>query len=555
MVDDDAIFLEVACEFLQTGWNLDIDTAVSASEGLKRLGEAHFDAIISDYEMPAMNGIDFLKKVRSRDERIPFILFTGKGREEVVIEAINNGADSYVQKGGDPSAQFAELAHKVVAALSGRRAMDSLDRRNEALKTFFDISLDLLCIANMKGYFIELNPQWASVLGYSLKELTSMPFMDLVHKDDVASTKDALAELSAQHPVVSFVNRYRCKDGTYRWLEWRSRPQGELIYATARDITEIMGEEVRLRHLNEVLRSIRAVNQLLVKEKNRERLLGKFCDSLVNNRGFTSAWMVTLNEEGKFESLHASGKTIPFGQLQSGLKKGEWPPCLQRTMRRNSLTVSETNHGDCANCHYANEKEGGVVMSKPVRMGSRLFGILTVSLPESIEFTSEEVSIFEEVVNDLAYGLDKMAGDHARDMTAKMLQESEQLFATAFLKVPVPMAVTRESDGLFLEVNESYVRLMGYRRSELMGKTAIEIGAWANADDRRLVVDELERTGSVHQRKVRVRTADASIVEVILMMESTRYHGVDCILSILELPSHAGDAPRPSGAQASGTNL
>jgi PAS domain S-box-containing protein len=176
-------------------------------------------------------------------------------------------------------------------------------------------------------------------------------------------------------------------------------------------------------------------------------------------------------------------------------------------------------------------------MSKPVRMGPRMFGILTVSLPEKIEFTSEEVSIFEEVVNDLAFGLDKMDVDSAREVTAQKLQESEQLFATAFQKVPSPMAVTRTCDGLYLEVNEAFLNLMGYRRSEMVGKTAIELNAWANVDDRRLVIDELERTGRVHRRRIRVRTASGDVVEVILMMESTRYHGVDCILSILEMPT------------------
>ena len=65
-----------------------------------------YDAVILDYQMPETNGIDFLKLIRSRDDPIPFILFTGRGREEVVIEALNSGADFYLQKGGDPSSSL-----------------------------------------------------------------------------------------------------------------------------------------------------------------------------------------------------------------------------------------------------------------------------------------------------------------------------------------------------------------------------------------------------------------------------------------------------------------
>jgi len=80
-----------------------------------------YDAIVSDYQMPEMDGIEFLKTVRGSGSDMPFIIFTGKGREDVVIEAINNGADFYLQKGGNPKAQFAELSHKIKHAVRERR--------------------------------------------------------------------------------------------------------------------------------------------------------------------------------------------------------------------------------------------------------------------------------------------------------------------------------------------------------------------------------------------------------------------------------------------------
>ena len=106
---------------------------------LTLLNSKNYDAIISDYQMPEMDGIEFLKRVRTSGNTIPFILFTGKGREEVVIQAINEGADFYLQKGGEPKSQFAELAHKIRQAVHQRRAEASihdLERREADILNF-----------------------------------------------------------------------------------------------------------------------------------------------------------------------------------------------------------------------------------------------------------------------------------------------------------------------------------------------------------------------------------------------------------------------------------
>ncbi len=125
-VDDEPELLEIGKLFLEKKCAIRVATALSAIDALKALDQDHFDAIISDYQMPGLNGIEFLKKTRKKYGDIPFILFTGKGREEVVIEAINFGADFYIQKGGAPDSQFAELAHKVRQAVKRRRAESGL---------------------------------------------------------------------------------------------------------------------------------------------------------------------------------------------------------------------------------------------------------------------------------------------------------------------------------------------------------------------------------------------------------------------------------------------
>jgi len=112
-VDDEPGLLEIGKIFLEDEGTFSVDTLISARTALTCLNTERYDAIIADYQMPGMDGIEFLRQLRASGNTTPFILFTGRGREEIVIQALNEGADFYLQKGGEPGPQFAELAHKI----------------------------------------------------------------------------------------------------------------------------------------------------------------------------------------------------------------------------------------------------------------------------------------------------------------------------------------------------------------------------------------------------------------------------------------------------------
>lgn len=245
-VDDESALLEVARVFLEKDGQMTVDTRTSAASALPLIESAAYDAVISDYQMPGMDGIQFLRKVREAKNSIPFILFTGRGREEIVIQALNEGADFYLQKGGDPVSQFAELSNKIRYAVNSKRAEAILREKTVELDRFFNSSLDLLCIADTEGNFRRMNPEWEHALGYPVSELEGKKFLEFVHPDDLTLTVTAVSSLKGQAAVLNFENRYRHKDGSYRWLEWRSYPYGDLIYAAARDITDRKNAEEAL---------------------------------------------------------------------------------------------------------------------------------------------------------------------------------------------------------------------------------------------------------------------------------------------------------------------
>jgi CheY-like chemotaxis protein len=120
LVDDDPLFLELSKTFLEVFHDITSDTVGSAREALQRLENDSYDVVISDYDMPVMDGITFLKTIRNKRINIPFILFTGVGRDELMHQAIENGANSFIEKIGDPRVQYSELSKRICQVVSSR---------------------------------------------------------------------------------------------------------------------------------------------------------------------------------------------------------------------------------------------------------------------------------------------------------------------------------------------------------------------------------------------------------------------------------------------------
>lgn len=165
LVDDMTDLLEIARLFLEKDGDLLVDTALSAEEALIMLKERKYDAVVSDYDMRGMDGIAFLTEFMKRAIDKPFIIFTGKSREEVVIKALNTGADFYLQKSGDPISQYAELRNMIHQAVRRKRMEDALIRSEINHRTIVEAIEDSIYLVDKNCRYLFMNTYHQRRLG------------------------------------------------------------------------------------------------------------------------------------------------------------------------------------------------------------------------------------------------------------------------------------------------------------------------------------------------------------------------------------------------------
>ena len=141
-VDDDPAFLKVAKQCLDTQGEFEVDTASSVNEAFEKLKKKEYDVVVSDYQMPNKDGLEFLSELREKGNTAAFIVFTGKSREEVAVKALNLGADRYFGKSGQPETVYGELAHGIKTTVNFRKAEQASKESGEKYRSLFENMLN-----------------------------------------------------------------------------------------------------------------------------------------------------------------------------------------------------------------------------------------------------------------------------------------------------------------------------------------------------------------------------------------------------------------------------
>jgi PAS domain S-box-containing protein len=315
-----------------------------------------------------------------------------------------------------------------------RTAQEALEQKQAEIDRFFSMDAGLLSVSDTSGYFRMLSAGWERILGYTAEEMTSRPYLDFVHPDDRETTAGATAELAAQREVYDFVNRYVAKDGSIRWLAWRTVPAGELCYGTARDITDRKLAEEEMRRLNRALMALSQSNQALVRISDEGLLLRTMCDIAVNVGGYRLAWVGMMEDEASlcvrpvawagpgegfldtFDFRWTDEERNVPGAVALRTGKTQIVQDIRPSARDLSLAAEV----------YARGLRSAIAM--PLLEKGRAFGLLAIYAEEPGAFEAEEVTLLEELAADLSYGITSLRGEQDRRRAEEGLRASLERF-------------------------------------------------------------------------------------------------------------------------------
>ena len=441
-VDDDTDLLELGKSFLESTQEFTVETSDSAKKAQALLRQHRPDAIVSDYEMPEINGIVFLKHVRAEYGDLPFIIFTGRGREDVVIDALNNGADFYLQKGSDAEAVYAELRHMLRRAIQMRQAQLTLAEQEQR---FHDLqnSTDMIQSVDPQGRFLFTNKKWQDTLGYSREDLATITLFDIIHEDSREHCMQVFPRVLSGDDVGIIDVAFRARDGRKVYAEG---------FASCRIID---GKPQYTRGIfKDVTDRKRAEQALKESEEKFRTLVEHSLDGII---------IVDLTGGILFANL-AAGKLIEMEDYHEVIG------------RRNVMEFITPESKDTVLLDFRQVAQGIDGFLAQYRVITSLRRIRWVeSIGKAITFDGKQAILIS--LRDIT----------GRKEAESIIRENEEKFRSIFETSPFPIAINTMPDQKFLAVNPAFIRVSGYTEDEILGKNPVELGLLSFTETAKLV--------------------------------------------------------------------
>jgi PAS domain S-box-containing protein len=303
-----------------------------------------------------------------------------------------------------------------------KQAEEELAWERYLLKTLMDNVPDAIYFKDTGSRFIRTNrahaERWFGLSDPA--QAVGKTDFDFFSEDHARQAyEDEQEIIRAGQPLLNMEERETWPDRPDTWVLTSKMPlrdeKGEIIgtFGITRDITARKRAEEKIEHLNLVLRAIRNVNQLITRERDRDRLLQDACETLIETRGYHSAWIALLNESGGPVLSGAEGPVTTaeaglgedFLPLVEQLKHGELTDCGQRALKQSGVVVTEDPASTCADCPLSSMYNGMGAVTIRLEYGGKVYGLLSVSIPRDLAADEEEQGLFEEVAGDIAFAL------------------------------------------------------------------------------------------------------------------------------------------------------
>ncbi|MFX0172665.1 MAG: PAS domain S-box protein [Candidatus Hodarchaeota archaeon] len=250
-IDDEPDFLELTKIFLEKEDDrIRVDTSTSVKEALELLERKNYEVIVCDYQMPVIDGIEFLESLRNKNDLTPFIILTGKSREEVAIKALNLGVNRYLQKGGDPKALYGVLAQTIIQEVNHKRAERLLYESEKKYRSLAERATDGIAITQ-NAIIKYANQSLQDITGYSEDELIENNYTKYVCSNELPKIQEYVERMDELKQPQTFDTIIFTKKGKEKQVEINI---GRITYQNkpatltfVRDITERKKAEMALK--------------------------------------------------------------------------------------------------------------------------------------------------------------------------------------------------------------------------------------------------------------------------------------------------------------------
>lgn len=388
------------------------------------------------------------------------------------------------------------------------------------LTRLFDLSLDLLCIAGLDGYFKKLNPAFQNTLGFTSEELMSKPFIEFVHPEDQEITLKELAKLAKGKPAIWLETRHQCKDGTYKWLSWKASTHDHEFFGTARDITDLKKAQESLKESEATVllddqkvppKPMGTVQDITERKKAEEALKeSQERQALIFNNSREILNLIAYDSKGGHKLVAVNKAFLEMVQLDEKQVVGQ---------KIGQILPKEDQE------YVLKQYRNAARLKKPLR-DVRLFKVPG----GEVYFETDVIPIIDKgKVTHILNVARNITGERKAELA---LKESEEKYRTLFEKAPIGIALSDE-DGNLIAYNKAILKPGGYTDQDLKKIRSVS-GFYFEKRAREKIFQTLRKKGFVDRQEVRLKKKDGSAYYGLMSLNPIQIEGKQCYMALIE---------------------